>query len=83
MPVRYAQTLKALAADPDSTVRILLARRLHQATIQADNISAGATGPNVHDVDRESGGRAITEVLAILTKDRRHTVRRAASGLGS
>ena len=67
-PVRYARALKALAADPDSTVRILLARRLYEAKTQAVDTSADAI---------------ITDVLAVLTEDRRHTVRRAATGLDS
>jgi hypothetical protein len=66
-PVRYGQALQALAADPDSTVRTLLARRLHEAKTQA----AG------------TADAIITDVLGVLTEDRRHTVRRAAAGLDS
>jgi hypothetical protein len=83
-PVRYAQALKALAADPDITVRILLARRLRQAKVQAADTSADVGQPGGDDRDRKAAVRAIiTEVLGVLAEDRRHTVRRAAAGLDS
>ena len=67
-PVRYAQALQALAADSDSAVRTLLAQRLYKAKPQAACTSADAI---------------ITDVLGVLSEDRRHTVRRAAAGLDS
>jgi hypothetical protein len=83
-PVRYAQALKALAADPDITVRILLARRLRQAKVQAADTSADVGQPGGDGRDRKAAVRAIiTEVLGVLAEDRRHTVRRAAAGLDS
>jgi hypothetical protein len=83
-PARYAQALQALATDPDSTVRALLAHRLHEAQTQLAATAAVAEEPSGNDEDRWRAARAIiTEVLGILTKDVRHSVRRAAAGLDS
>lgn len=83
-PVRYASGLQALATDPDSTVRTLLAHQLHETHSQAVGEAAGAENPTGDDPDRQSAApAAITEVLGVLTRDVRHTVRRAAAGLDS
>jgi hypothetical protein len=83
-PARYAQALQALATDPDSTVRALLAHRLHETQTQLAATAAVAKEPSGNDEDRWRAARAIiTEVLGILTKDVRHSVRRAAAGLDS
>jgi hypothetical protein len=81
-PVRYDLALRALAADSDSTVRTLLARRLHQAQSQSTGTVADAEEPSGNDENQASAPHAaITEVLGLLTEDARHTVRRAAAGL--
>ena len=80
-PVRYAHALRALAADPDGAVRILLARTLYDArTTAAGDLLLAETAPT-HDVgDQQHGLTIITEVLEMLVEDARHTVRRAAAG---
>lgn len=81
-PARYVLALRALAADPDSTVRTLLAHRLHEAQTQAADTAADADAPSGNDEDRQCATRAtIAEVLGVLGEDIRHTVRRAAAGL--
>jgi hypothetical protein len=83
-PVRYEQALRALAADPDSTVRIRLARQLYRAYTQTVRAAMDAEQPDGNDEDRQHAARAIvTEVLKVLTDDVRHTVRRAAAGFDS
>lgn len=66
-PSNHASTLRALAADPDAVVRILLAHRLHELR------SAGSTGKAA-----ASDETTIDSLLSILTSDVRHSVRRAA-----
>jgi len=83
-PSRYAQALQALATDPDSTVRGLLAHRLYEAQTQLAGMAADAEDPSGNDEGHRRSARAIiTEVLGVLTEDVRHTVRRAAAGLDS
>jgi hypothetical protein len=73
-PVRYAKTLQNLATDPDSSVRRLLAERLHRA-LHAEPQTGGAVQ------DHQRGARTvIIGVLDTLQHDLRHTVRRAATG---
>jgi hypothetical protein len=81
-PARYPQALKALAADPDSTVRIRLARRLHEAKARADCTAADDQKPSGNEEARQGTVPAIiADVLGVLAEDRRHTVRRATTGL--
>jgi len=83
-PVRHAQALKALAADPDSAVRLLLARRVNEAKTRAASVSAAGEEPSANDKERQRAvGAILTEVLGVLARDSRHTIRRAAAGLGS
>jgi len=83
-PVRYDQTLQALATDPDNTVRGLLAHRLHEAQTQVAGMAAVAEEPSGNVEHRRRDARTIiTEVLGVLAEDVRHMVRRAASGLDS
>ncbi len=82
-PVRYALVLQASAADPDGTVRTLLAHRLQQAQTQATGTAADAEKWTGNDGDPLGAERAIVEVLRALTEDARHSVRRAAAGLDS
>jgi hypothetical protein len=83
-PDRYALTLKALAADPDSTVRTLLAHKLHKAQTQAASTATDGGDPSGNDENHQRAARAtICEVLGLLSEDLRHTVRRAAAGLDS
>jgi hypothetical protein len=83
-PARYALALRALAADPDSTVRTLLAHRLHEAQTRVADTAADADTPSGNDENRQCVTRTIiNEVLGILGEDIRHTVRRAAAGLHS
>jgi hypothetical protein len=83
-PDRYPLTLQALAADPDSTVRTLLARKLHEAQTQAAGTATRGGDPSGNDENHQRAARAIfREVLAVLSEDPRHTVRRAAAGLDS
>lgn len=82
-PARYALVLRALAADSDSTVRTLLAHRLHDAYTMAADMAADTDNPNEGVEDRQRAADSISEVLEILNKDVRHTVRRAAAGLNS
>jgi hypothetical protein len=73
-PARYAKTLGNLATDPDSSVRRLLAERLHKA-LQSEPQTGGA------EQDHQRGTRtAIIGVLDTLQHDLRHNVRRAATG---
>jgi hypothetical protein len=69
-PARYAKTLQNLATDPDSSVRRLLAERLHKA-LQSEPQTGGAKQ------DHQRGARAVIDTLQ---HDLRHTVRRAATG---
>jgi hypothetical protein len=81
-PVRYAQTLRALAADPDRIVRTQLAERLHDAYTQPAGAVIESGEPNPNDTDSQHAARAIiTEFLGTLSADIRHSVRRAAAGL--
>lgn len=68
-PSTYASTLRALAADRDPAVRILLAARLTEMRRGGET---GITSPN-HKATVDS-------LLAILASDVRHSVRRAAGG---
>ena len=73
-PGRYAKTLQNLATDPDSSVRRLLAERLHKA-LHPEPQTGGAVQ------DHQRGARPIIiDVLDTLQHDLRHTVRRAATG---
>ncbi len=83
-PVRYAQTLHALAADPETIVRSQLAQRLHHAYTQPVGPAMASEKLTTNDADRQPAARAIiTEVLGTLSSDIRHSVRRAAAGLVS
>lgn len=83
-PVRHAQTLHALAADPDRRVRIQLAQQVHLALTRATKTAKGSGVPDPDDAARQQAARAIiAELLEVLTKDVRYKVRRAAAGLDS
>lgn len=83
-PVRYTLALQVLANDPDCTVRALLAHRLYAAKNLVAGTAAVAEEPSGKDDDHRRAARAIiSEVIGVLTKDVRHTVRRAAAGLES
>ncbi|MFI5541920.1 hypothetical protein ACIA5H_36700 [Nocardia sp. NPDC051900] len=72
-PTRWASTLRALARDDASSVRLVLAQQLRNAT---DNAHPGSGA--------DTDGRAVlAEVLDRLRADTRHSVRRAAVGLDS
>ena len=80
-PVRYAQTLHALAADPDRIVRTRLAYRLHDAYTQPLGPATKSGEPDPNDANPQHAARAIiAEVLGTLSADVRHSVRRAAAG---
>jgi len=81
-PVRYAQTLHALAADSDRMVRTQLAQRLHDAYIQSAGTAIESGEPNPNDEDQHAARAIVAEVLGKLSTDIRHSVRRAAAGLG-
>jgi hypothetical protein len=74
-PTQYVKTLQNLAIDPDSSVRRLLAERLHKSLHTEPQ-----TGGAVQDHQR-GAPTVITGVLDTLQHDLRHTVRRAATGL--
>ena len=83
-PGKYALALRALAVDSDSTVRTLLAYRLHEARSRAPARAAATPDGSTMSEDRESGSRAVlAEALEVLKEDLRHAVRRAAAGLDS
>jgi hypothetical protein len=85
-PVRYENVLQALAADSDSSVRKLLARKLHEARTQAQATRPApdtATSPDNHEQRPGTASAAITRALNALTEDVRHSVRRAATGRDS
>lgn len=65
----YQTTLQTLAADPDHTVRLLLAQRLRNAQAGERNGPGAPTEQTTIDA-----------LLAILAADVRHSVRRASSG---
>lgn len=66
-PEKYGTTLRALAADPEKSVRLELGWQMHAATTPPH-------GPAVGDAE---------EILALLREDLRHSVRRATDGLAS
>lgn len=81
-PTQYRETLKALATDPESSVRTLLAHQLHNT--QEQRASPARPPDNVHGSDEDPAretDETIIEVLGVLGEDIRHSVRRAVSGL--
>ena len=83
-PVRHTHALRALAVDPDSSVRTVLARRLHKARNAAVGDVPGAEVTPGHDEDDQRASLTIVaEMLVVLAEDVRHTVRRSAAGLTS
>lgn len=81
-PVRYAHALRALAVDADGSVRILLARVLHEArttAAAADPILTKAE-PTDDVENQQQDSVVVAEVLKMMTEDARHTVRRTAAG---
>jgi hypothetical protein len=77
-PTKYAATIRTLATDPVSTVRVVIARRLHKAKIEEGR--APDNGRTNDELNNPSPG-VVRETLLMLTQDVRHSVRRASAGL--
>jgi hypothetical protein len=83
-PVRYAQSLHSLAADPDRKVRTLLAHRLRDAQTSMVSEAPDATASIKANEGTDSDAQAVVaDVLQKLAQDARHTVRQAAEGFAT
>jgi hypothetical protein len=82
-PVENAQTLRALAADPDRRVRTQLAGRLRDAYGLASDSVRAKDVPQPGEHDSAAKHAIMEEILQKLAIDRRHSVRRATAGLPS